>query len=249
MLEAGPSAFETKRVALWAVPRSVSSAFERSFIERDDTLVLHEPFSHAYYHGPDRRSDRFGDREPEAAHAPATIVERTLDVADVPILFIKDMAYQVLPFVGPDFFGRITNTFLIRHPREALASLHRKWPDFDEEEAGYAAQAQLFDLVTGELGQDATVIDATDLRCQPEPLMRAYCEAIGVPFFESAMSWESGPVDLLEPWSEWHSEVEASTGIEPPQRPPSGRVPARLERLIKDALPHYERLFGNRLTI
>ena len=40
------------RLALWAVPRSVSTAFERVFIDRDDALVLHEPFSHAYYHGP-----------------------------------------------------------------------------------------------------------------------------------------------------------------------------------------------------
>jgi hypothetical protein len=249
MLEAGPAGFGTKRVALWAVPRSVSSAFERSFIERHDTLVLHEPFSHAYYRGADRRSDRFADEEPEAAHAPGTIVERTLEVADVPILFVKDMAYQVLPFVGPDFFRQFTNTFLIRHPREALVSLHRKWPDFDEEEAGYAAQAHLFDLVTGELGQDAIVVDATDLRHRPEPLMRAYCEAIGVPFFEGAMSWESGPVDLFEPWSEWHGEIEASTRIEPPQRPPSGRMPARLEHLIEGALPHYERLFGHRLAV
>lgn len=249
MLEAGPSHFGTRRVALWAVPRSVSSAFERSFIERDDTLVLHEPFSHAYYHGPDRRSDRFAGQEPEAAHAPGAIVERTLEVADAPILFVKDMAYQVLPFVGPDFFRQITNSFLIRHPREALASLHRKWPDFDEEEAGYAAQARLFDLVTGDLGQPAIVIDATDFRRRPEPIMRAYCEAIGVPFFEGAMSWESGPVDVFEPWSEWHGEVEASTGIAPPQEAPAERLPARLERLIEHALPHYERLSSRRLTV
>ena len=52
---------EPTRVALWAVPRSVSTAFERVFIERDDAEVLHEPFSQACYHGPDRRSGRFDD--------------------------------------------------------------------------------------------------------------------------------------------------------------------------------------------
>lgn len=248
MLEAGPSHFETKRIALWAVPRSVSSAFERSFIEREDTLVLHEPFSHAYYHGPERRSARFAGQEPDAEHAPGAIVERTLEVADVPILFLKDMAYQALPFVQPDFFRQLTNTFLIRHPREALVSLHRKWPDVGEEEAGYAAQARLFELVTGELGQAAIVVDATDFRRRPEPVMRAYCEAIGVPFFEGAMTWESGPVDAFEPWSDWHREVEASTGIEPPKEPTQERLPAGLERLIGLALPHYERLWSHRLA-
>jgi hypothetical protein len=249
MLEAGPSKFETRRIALWAVPRSVSSAFERSFIERDDTLVLHEPFAHAYYHGPDRRSARFAEEEPEAAHAPGAIVDRALEVSEVPVLFLKDMAYQALPFVGPDFFRQLTNTFLVRHPREALASLQRRWPDFGEEEAGYAAQARLFDLITGELGQDPIVIDATDFRRRPEPLMRAYCEAIGIPFFEGAMHWERGPVNTFEPWPDWHQEVEASTGIAPPKKPSKERLAAGLERLIDHALPHYERLYGHRLTV
>jgi hypothetical protein len=36
-----------KPVALWSVPRSISTAFERVFVERDDFEVLHEPFSDA----------------------------------------------------------------------------------------------------------------------------------------------------------------------------------------------------------
>ena len=51
-----------KPVALWAVPRSISTAFERVFVERDDFEVLHEPFSYAYYYGPDRPNDRFAHR-------------------------------------------------------------------------------------------------------------------------------------------------------------------------------------------
>ena len=42
---------QSKPVALWAVPRSISTAFERVFVERDDFEVLHEPFSAAYYYG------------------------------------------------------------------------------------------------------------------------------------------------------------------------------------------------------
>jgi hypothetical protein len=40
---------QSKPVALWAVPRSISTAFERVFVERDDFEVLHEPFSASYY--------------------------------------------------------------------------------------------------------------------------------------------------------------------------------------------------------
>jgi len=55
-----------KPVALWSVPRSISTAFERVFVERDDFEVLHEPFSDAYYYyGEDKLSDRYADVEPE----------------------------------------------------------------------------------------------------------------------------------------------------------------------------------------
>jgi hypothetical protein len=51
-------ASHNKPVALWAVPRSISTAFERVFVERDDFEVLHEPFSASYYYGEDRLSNR-----------------------------------------------------------------------------------------------------------------------------------------------------------------------------------------------
>lgn len=49
--------------ALWTVPRSVSTSFERMMIERGDHTVFDKPFSRSYYYGPKRRSDRFTDSE------------------------------------------------------------------------------------------------------------------------------------------------------------------------------------------
>lgn len=36
-------------LAFWVHPRSISTGFERIFIERSDFKVLHEPFSALYY--------------------------------------------------------------------------------------------------------------------------------------------------------------------------------------------------------
>lgn len=55
----------SRPTALWAVPRSRSTVFERVFMERGDFEVLHEPFSIAYYCGSDRISDRFSDEPPK----------------------------------------------------------------------------------------------------------------------------------------------------------------------------------------
>ena len=70
---------ENKPVALWAVPRSISTAFERVFVERDDFEVLHEPFSASYYYSEDRLSDRYSDVEPSAEHNYERVLERILE--------------------------------------------------------------------------------------------------------------------------------------------------------------------------
>ena len=57
---------QDKPIALWAVPRSISTAFERVFVERDDFEIFHEPFSASYYYSEERLSDRYSDVEPKA---------------------------------------------------------------------------------------------------------------------------------------------------------------------------------------
>ena len=109
---------------LWAVPRSVSTAFERVFVEREDFEVFHEPFSAAYYFGPERRSARFAGEESREEHRYAAVLERILAPRDRPV-FIKDMAYHVSPVMDREFVSRFTNTFIIREPSQVLSSLHR----------------------------------------------------------------------------------------------------------------------------
>jgi len=242
-----PASDETRRIALWAVPRSVSTAFERVFVERDDAAVLHEPFSHAYYHGPDRVSDRFGGVAPRPEHGYEAVAAEVSAPCEAPILFMKDMAYQARPIEDPDFYAGFTNTFLIREPAEALLSLHRMWPDFTLEEAGFVEQAELFDLVTETLEQPAVVVDATDFRSAPEEVMAAYCEAVDIPHREDALSWQPGPVDLWQGWSDWHRDAEQSAGIAPPAPAPVSALPPRVATMLEVCQPHYERLYAARL--
>lgn len=244
------AAREPRRIALWAVPRSVSTAFERVFIERDDAEVLHEPFSHAYYHGPERRSDRFDAVEPQREHAYHAVMAETVAAREAPIVFMKDMAYQAKPIQDPAFFANFTNTFLIRRPEEALLSLHRMWPDFTFEEAGFAKQAQLFELVTDTLEQPAVVVDATDFRCDPKGTMGAYCAAVGIEHREDALSWDAGAVREWQGWAEWHRDAEQSSTILPPASDGAAdRLPARVQHMVELCRPHYERLHAERLTV
>ena len=212
--------------------------------------MLHEPFSHAYYHGPERQSDRFEAVEPQPEHAYDAVMAETLAVRETPILFLKDMAYQARPIDDARFFAEFTNTFLIREPEEALLSLHRMWPDFTFEEAGFAEQAQLFELVTDTLAQPAVVVDATDFRRDPERTMAAYCAAVGIEHRAEALSWDSGAVPEWRSWAEWHRDAEQSSGILPPPAERAAEpLPGRVQAVAAMCRPHYERLYAERLTV
>src|SRR3954451_2354764 len=80
----------SKPIALWAVPRSISTAFERVFVEREDFEVLHEPFSAAYYYGEDRISDRYADVEPKAEYSYENVLAEVLRPRAERV-FVKDM--------------------------------------------------------------------------------------------------------------------------------------------------------------
>jgi hypothetical protein len=235
----------SKPVALWAVPRSVSTAIERVFVVRGDFKVFHEPFSVSYYYSPERRSDRFAATEAKEEYGYAEILERLLAFEEKPVYF-KDMAYHVAGIMSGEFVSRFTNTFIIRDPAPVIASLGRFWPDFTPEETGYEQQHRLFELAL-ENGEEPAVVDAADLTADPEGTIRAYCEKLGVPFMPESLSWEPGDVPGWEMWTEWHEEAQESTGIKSQPLEDDTEVPAGLEDVYERCLPFYDELHEKRL--
>jgi hypothetical protein len=235
----------SKSVALWAVPRSVSTALERVFVERGDFKVFHEPFSVSYYYSPERRSNRFAGKEVKQEYGYAEILDRMLGVEEKPVYF-KDMAYHVAGIMSGDLVSRFTNTFIIRNPAPVIASLGRFWPDFTVEETGYEQQHRLFEMAL-ENGEEPAVVDAADLTADPEGTIRAYCEKHGVPFMPESLSWEPGDVPGWEMWTEWHEEAQESTGIKSQPLEDDTGVPAGLEGVYDRCLPYYEELHDKRL--
>ncbi len=177
MTESGP---DTKPVALWSVPRSISTAFERIFVERDDFEVLHEPFSASYYHSEDRRSDRYADQAPDPEGNYDRVLARVFEPRDGRV-FLKDMAYQAKPLIDPGFVSQFVNTFIIRDPKYVLVSLYKMWPDFTQEEAGYDDLYRLFRLAT-RAGEEPIVVDAMSFSENPARVLSVYCERLGIPF-------------------------------------------------------------------
>ncbi len=209
-------------VVLWCHPRSVSTAFERAFLQRsDDFTCLHEPFGDAYYFGPQRQSLRYRN-----GHLPidSKLISVTFERVCDEILtdrcgkrtFVKDMACHVYSYLKNNELpiDRMINTFLIRDPHSAVPSMYKcsvsvstGWGGFDPNEMGYVQQKDLFDYVTNRYKQTPIVVNSDDLVKNPRAVLQKYCELVNVEFEESMICWQSKKIEQFDKWTGWHEYV------------------------------------------
>ena len=239
------------RLALWSGPRNVSTAFMRAWENREDTLVVDEPF---YAHYLDHTGlDHPGREEVIATHERdwRRVVDALL--APVPegisILYQKQMAHHLLPHMGREWLGAMTHAFLIRDPRPMLASLGEKLGEFDLLATGLPQQVEIFDFVVRSTGGIPPVVDAADLLAAPEPMLRSLCAALGVEFSPRMLSWPPGPRPTDGVWATyWYDRVERSTGFEPQAPEAWPQLTGRLAELERECRPLYEKLRAHRLA-
>lgn len=206
--------------------------------------MVDEPFSAAYYLGPERVSDRYPLTEPDASAA--TILEQTA-AAPTP-LFVKDMIHHVPPSLRGRVAALGSHTLLTRDPARAIPSFAKVWPDVTWEECGYETLAAFADQLD-DAGIPFDVVDAGDLMAEPEPTLRAWCERNGLGFDPATVRWEAGAVPQWTRWLDFHTSAIASTGFD--ARPP-GPAPdvddARIAELIERARPLHDALIGRAAT-
>jgi hypothetical protein len=236
----------TRRIlALWSAPRTVSTAFDKMMRTRGDHLVRTEPFSVAYYFGPEQQSRRF-----VVSHRDTTftqVLEELREQCKQGPVFIKEMAYQLGPMLRPDVLRDFHGSFLIRDPARALPSLAEQWPDFTDQEAGYIAQHELWTMLR-EAGQDPAVIDSDDLRRDPEAVVGAWCDAVGIPRRPDALDWEPSMPQEWRIWEQWMTNAATSTGFGPPDPRPPPTVDAAMQQRIARCRPIYDELHAHRLA-
>jgi hypothetical protein len=243
----------TRIIALWAVPRSVSTPFERMFAERGDTTVVHEPFTECFYFSDARASARYGDAPEFAGYDGPRAVEEIRRAAGR-LVFVKDLAFQAAPYVPRRFLGSITNTFIVRHPLVVLASLRELKPDFTEAELGFLPLLELWTAASDLGGGPPVVVEGDAFRAEPARVARAYCERVGIEFDPTMLTWADG---RIRPWlpheresqAKWHATLERSRGILPPAAAasPPDIVDEAHEPMYRRALEVYERVAANAL--
>ena len=241
---------EVLRLAMWSGPRNVSTAFMRAWGNRDDTLVVDEPF---YAHYLDSTGlDHPGRDEVLAAHERDWRRVVTALLAPVPegveILYQKQMSHHLLPHMGREWLGSMTHAFLIRDPKPMLASLGEKLGDFDLLATGLPQQVEIFDHVVRSTGRLPPVVDSADLLAAPGPMLNALCAALEVEFSPRMLSWPPGPRATDGVWAKhWYERVERSTGFEPQATSEPAVLAGRLAEIEQQCRPLYEKLRGHSL--
>ncbi len=238
------------RIAMWSGPRNLSTAMMRSFGNRADVAqVWDEPFYAVYL-------AMSGLDHPMRAEILSTQAQDWRQVAaacaSVPagpgrIVYQKQMTHHLLPDIGRDWIAELCNVFLIRAPERVLASYAAKREAVTLEDIGFTQQAELFDFVAERDGVAPPVIEAEEVRADPDGVLRRLCARIGLDFDPAMLAWLPGPRASDGVWApHWYGAVVNSTGFAPPDPPPPP-LPDNLRRIADAAQPSYDRLFAHRL--
>ncbi len=241
-------------IALWAVPRSTSTAFEWMMRQRGDLDCLHEPFGEAWYQGEEPLWHRFntGDKTTPGLTLESTWYDIQQRAQKAPV-FIKDFPHYISHMWDEDFLSHFTHAFLIRDPALTITSLHDKWPDFNEGEVGFPELRALFDLVKAIQGQTPPVFDSSDILENPPTMVRKFCDSVGIPYIEEALTWKPGAdTDQYSWWDggSFHQNLKQSTGLVAQKRKyiRLSDAPERVLQVHRRMKPHYDRLHAYRIT-
>lgn len=255
------------RVMLWAAPKTVSTAFERSMRTLDHCKVFHEPYVWPCY----QREQDYSNRQLLLGASYEEITVNLLkDYPEFEAVFAKDLAKHVqgkFDKVMQDGLSAYTHTFLIRRPDKAIYSWYTcglKIPNwkFNSFDAGFQSLYELYVYV--HQTKPVIVVDADDLLNAPDRMMEAYCSAVGIRYKPGMTSWKPG---MIHDWlvaSEGYSDllyqsVAASSGFtrcvsnseQEKTREPVIPIdlPEEVSACIRDSWPLYQEMYAARLVV
>jgi len=226
-------------VALWSGPRNISTALMYSFAQRSDTRVYDEPLyghflrTHPEAWRPDREeSMRVMDTDGER-------IVRNLFLAEpeTPVVFTKNIACHISG-LNWTFLSQCKNVLLIREPAPVIASYTRNIHHPSMLDLAYEVQREIWNVLHAQ-GQPPLIIDSKEVLKNPEGMLRALCDAVGIAFDSSMLQWKAGARSEDGPWAKyWYHNVHRSTGFAP-YAPSTVKVPDHLRELEAACAEHY----------
>jgi hypothetical protein len=210
-----------------------------SFAQREDTVVEDEPF-YAYYlskteinhPGKDEvlKSQQSNERE---------VKKNVFREREKPIVFIKNMAHHIEVLKDDSFLDTCVNIFLIRDPKQIIASYAQVIEQPIMRDIGIEYEYQLFNKLKE---QHPIIIDSGLLLQNPKSVLQKICDQASISFEESMLHWPAGPKPYDGVWAPyWYANVHKSTGFER-QATSVRSLPDNLRSLFNEANKYYQEL-------
>lgn len=229
------------RIAMWSGPRNLSTAMMYSFGARADCAVSDEPFYAAYLKAT-------GLTHPMQAEI---LASQPNDVAQVitdclgPVpggkahWYQKHMTHHMVPGMPTDWLDDFVNVYLIRDPARVVASYRAKRENPELEDLGFTQQLDLLHRFPG------PVIDSSDIRADPERMLKKLCAEIGMPWDDAMLAWPAGGHKDDGAWApHWYGAVHTSTGFDGVEKP----APNENGALMDAALPIYQEMVAKKIS-
>jgi hypothetical protein len=245
---------------MMTVPRTVSTAFERSMMARGDHKVFHEPWNSEYIY-----RNHLGSAPSEEliqAGGYEGVKELFYKYAEQKHVYVKDMIWVIQEELLNDEAllsdPNVVLTILIRNPSLSIESFFlkiSKGADLDQATEitrwvfRYDALVRLAEKYHKIRGEWPLIVEAEELCTIPASVMQNYCQKAAIPFLPEALVWEKTMPEEWEHTKRLHEDAAESKGFFIPSREAKIRfsaIPSQcvsaLEAIYQEQKPYYEQL-------
>ena len=237
-------------IAMWSGPRNLSTAMMYSFGARQDCAVWDEPFYAAYLAKTGLMHPMMDDSiaAGEIDAAKVALACQNPHPSGRPIFYQKHMTHHMIDGVPRDWFEAVRHVFLIRHPARVLASYAKKRENPNLLDIGFKQQVDICKSVK-DLGKSTLVIDSFDIRQSPEMMLKKLCAALEIDYDPDMIRWSKGGHSGDGVWAKhWYDAVHKSTGFAGAEGD-LPELPADLQPVLKAAMPYYETMRAEALSL
>lgn len=231
-----------KRICLWSGPRNISTTLMYSFAQREDTMVFDEPLYAYYLSNSIAKEYHPGTQDilDSLEHNGEKVIDKMMTNQEKPILFYKNMTHHLLD-LNLDFMKDVYNVILTRDPFEMLPSFDKVITNPSIHDVGYAKHSELLDYFEAH-NIEPIVLDSKRILLNPKKVLTELCDFIGIPFDENMLQWQAGAREEDGSWAKyWYANIHKSTGFLK-YKPKTEPFPKHLEGLLKECIPHYNKL-------
>lgn len=234
------------KIACWSGPRNISTALMYAFANRADCGAIDEPFYAAYLAETGKTHPMREEVLASRPQDPEAVISTLLQADSTPHVYHKHMAQHMLPGIRRDWWGGMAHVLLIRHPARVVASFTKGFAEAGLEDIGAVQLAGIYDDLVAQ-GIVPVVVEGSDVRNDPEGMLRRLCFQIGIDWDPAMLAWDAGPKPCDGVWAPvWYDAVHRSTGFAGAE----GALPdlsGDMAAMAEAAMPHYERLVAVKL--